>query len=41
MIHALGQVLSLLLFFWHLLCLEFLWVDPDLLFLHCYWHFLL
>jgi hypothetical protein len=23
MVHALGQVLSLLLYFWHLLCLDF------------------
>jgi hypothetical protein len=31
MIHALAQVLSLLLFLWHLLCLDFIWVGPVLL----------
>jgi hypothetical protein len=34
MVHALGQVLSLLLYFWHLLCLDFLWVGPGLLLLY-------
>jgi hypothetical protein len=28
----------LLLFFWHLLCLEFLWVNPGLLLF--FWHLL-
>jgi hypothetical protein len=32
MVHALGQVLSLLLYLWHLLCLDFLWVGLGLLF---------
>jgi hypothetical protein len=41
MVHALRQVLFLLLFLWHLLCLDFLWVSLDLLLLHYYWHFLL
>jgi hypothetical protein len=41
MVHALGQVLSLLLYLWHLLCLVFLWVGPGLLLLYCYLHFLL
>jgi hypothetical protein len=41
MIYALEQVLSLLLFLWHLLCIDFLWVGPGLFLLHCYWHFLL
>jgi hypothetical protein len=40
MVHALGQVLSLLLYLWHLLCL-FLWVSPGLLLLYRYLHFLL
>jgi hypothetical protein len=31
MVHALGQILSLLLDLWHLLCLDFLWVSPGLL----------
>jgi hypothetical protein len=41
MVHALGQVLSLLLFLWHLLCLDFLWVSPGLLLWYRYLHFLL
>jgi hypothetical protein len=41
MVHALGQVLSLLLYLWHLLYLDFLWISPDLLLLHCYLYFLL
>jgi hypothetical protein len=36
MIHALGQVLSLLLYLKHLLCLDFLWIGPGLLLLHFY-----
>jgi hypothetical protein len=39
--HALGQVLSLILYLWHLLCLDFWWVGSGLFLLHCYWHFLL
>jgi hypothetical protein len=31
MVHVLGQVLFLLLYLWHLLCLDFLWVGPGLL----------
>jgi hypothetical protein len=41
MIHALGQILSLLLDLRHLLCLDFLWVGPDLLLLYRYLQFLL
>jgi hypothetical protein len=41
MVHALGQVLSLLFFLWHLLCLDFLWTVSGLLLLHCYRHFLM
>jgi hypothetical protein len=40
MIHALGQVLSLLLYLWHLLYLDFLWVGLGLLLLYYYLHFL-
>jgi hypothetical protein len=41
MVHALGQVLSMLLYLfylWYLLCLDFLWVGPDLLLLYRYLH---
>jgi hypothetical protein len=31
MVHVFGQVLSLLLYLWHLLCLDVLWVGPGLL----------
>jgi hypothetical protein len=41
MVHTLGQFLSLLLYLWHLLYLDFLWVGPGLLLLYCYLYFLL
>jgi hypothetical protein len=41
MIHALGQILSLLLGLGHLLCLDFLRVGPDLFLLYRYLNFLL
>jgi hypothetical protein len=41
MIHALRQVLSLLLFLQHLLCLDFLWIGPGLLLLNYYLQLLL
>jgi hypothetical protein len=41
MVHALGEILSLLLGLGRLLCLDFLWFGPGLLLLYRYLHFLL
>jgi hypothetical protein len=41
MIHALGQVLFLLLYLWHLMCLDFLRVSLGLLLMYRCLHFLL
>jgi hypothetical protein len=41
MVHVLGQILSLLVGLEYLLCLDFLWIDPDMLLLYRYLHFLL